>query len=58
MAWCLFVDPVQRAALEAHQLLRLEPQADLFIGAVHGVAAVDDVPENTKTRLLSSDDKI
>lgn len=50
----LFVDPFLRAALVGHQLLRLEPQADLFICAVHGVAAMDDVPENTITRLLSS----
>lgn len=44
----LLVDPLVSAALEGHQLLGLEPQADLFIGAVHRVAAVDDVPEETQ----------
>jgi len=46
----LLVEPGLRAARVAHQLLRLEPKGDLFSGAGHGVAAMDQVPEtNTHT---------
>lgn len=42
---CSLVEPGLRAALVAHQLLRLKPQGDLFISGGHRVAAVDQVPE-------------
>ena len=42
-AKCLFVDPVSGDGLPVNELLRLEPQSDLLVGALDGVAAVADV---------------
>ena len=41
----LVVQPALGAADVAGHLVVLEPKADLVLGTLHGVAAVDDVPE-------------
>ena len=44
----LVVQPALGAADVAGHLVVLEPQADLVLGTLHRVAAVDDVPERLK----------
>ena len=44
----LVVQPALGTADVAGHLVVLEPQADLVLGTLHGVAAVDDVPERSK----------
>jgi hypothetical protein len=39
----LLIDPVELSRLPGLDLLRLEPEGDLLLGAVDGVAAVADV---------------
>jgi len=47
------VDPVVRAGLPAHQLLWLEPQADLLLGTLYRVTAVADVPADLDAEIPS-----
>lgn len=42
----LLVQPRLGGGGVVDELLGLEPQVDLSLGVRHGVAAVDDVPEN------------
>lgn len=44
----LLVQPGLGGRGVVHKFLILEPQADLSLGIVQGVAAVDDVPEETE----------
>lgn len=42
------VDPVLSTALVIYQFLRPKPQANLLLRALHGIAAMDDVPGQGK----------
>lgn len=42
----LLIQPGLFAWSVVHELLGLEPQVDLHLGVLEGVAAVDDVPED------------
>lgn len=42
------VDEGLGAGREGDELLGLEPQVDLHLGVLQGVAAMDDVPEETQ----------
>lgn len=42
------VDEGLGAGREGDKLLGLEPQVDLHLGVLQGVAAMDDVPEETQ----------
>lgn len=44
------VDEGLGAGREGDELLGLEPQFDLHLGVLQGVAAMDDVPEETRRR--------
>lgn len=43
MHLCLLIDPVELGSLVGNDLLRLEPQGNLFLGTVNSVRSVTDV---------------
>lgn len=51
---CLLVDPVEVGWLPAVDLLLLEPEVDLLLGAVDGVGAVADVSADILPSFVSS----
>lgn len=51
----LLVQPGLGAGGVGDELLGLEPQVDLGLGVLQGVAAVDDVPEKRGGRLVTDE---
>lgn len=49
----LLVDPLEAVELPGLELLVLEPQSDLLIGAINGVGAVADVSANVLCNRLA-----
>lgn len=44
----LLIQPVLGAVLPAEELVRVEPECNLTVGALHGVAAMNHIPEREK----------
>ena len=54
----LFIQEGLGAGAVGHDLLGLEPQTDLMLGVLQGVAAVDDVPEKRSRKVSGIIDRV